>query len=206
MAKQNAQDFNSDGVVTDSDTIKRTLLGEGALDLADIIMDGATFAEKTVNPNSPFAMAKVVKLKPGQGIMGKFAGYEPVMISKPDAKPDEAPNLMDYVGVEVNIPGKPALLVKILGTAQIMQQMQVARPGDTVGIYRGTEPDIELPGGRRVKVYHVAIQTTSLAGGMRSLPAGGKWGQAAAQAAALGAGDRQPVAALPQGGKTVDSK
>jgi hypothetical protein len=188
---------HTDGTIS-SEEVRQKIWGNEAMALDDALLDTATFSEKVFGGGVQAQLTKVVKLQPGQGVMGVFTGYAPAYIKTVDGK-EEKQTLMNFISIRVDMKDKPIINVRILGSAQIMQQMQNARPGDTVGVYRGTEPDIELSGGRRVKVYHVAIKPlnpASFGAGLLSQPAG-KWGEAYAEGIRVETAYVTPPKALP---------
>lgn len=182
----------------------------GEVDAADAVMDGAALAEELLGDEPKATLVQVLKLTPTKtirapAIRGVFLGYQGVKLRTPKTTDGEADRwqVLDYVLLQP----RAGLILKVLGTYQIMQGMALASVGDLVTIIRLDAPAIELAGGRQVKPYSVLVDQRGKAPIMGSAQPRGVYAEAAMGAAqGLTAGPAAPAltAGAPPG-ETVDA-
>lgn len=93
-------------------------------------------------------LVKYVKRVPGRGVQGRFLGYLPTEM--PDLQIAGVMTQQNWVLLEMVSPDKTAAaILKVFGTAQIMQQLLAAQPGNMVGISWPNKPEIPIDGGKK---------------------------------------------------------
>lgn len=193
--KQGADLVKTDAVIDGSAALAK--VRQGDVDADDAILDGDAVIKSLMGAEEgPKAtVVKVVKLKntPERrtpAIRGVFLGYEPIMVTPPTGG---EPRLMNFVLLRVS----DGFIVKHLGTSQIMQGIAIAQIGDVVTIVKPDVADIEIAGGRRVKVFHVLIDRSAKRETVGYAKPFGEWGQRMAMAGntrpSLPAGDAAEV-------------
>ena len=185
---------NDVGVMSASEAM--AMVSRGAMSTADDILDGAELIETLLSKDHPTAtLARVIKLKntpelPVPAIRGKFLGYEPIMVTTPGKGGDKT--LMNFVLIQA----KPGLVLKHLGTSQIMQGLAVADVGDVVTIVKPNVAQVEIEGGKRVTVFLVLVDKPDGQGIRGYATPFGEWGKRALES--------KHLTALPAGKEVAD--